>query len=97
LQCSDPFARGGDRHRFWWADASYLRPGLFYRRRRILPLPAVPRFSVAFWRVEIWSSAHWDFRWRRLNAYGPPPRAVRAGLGPLRIVFWYRDREARRA
>lgn len=39
---SDPFAKGGDRHGFWWADSAYLAPGLHFRRRRVIAWP----FSV---------------------------------------------------
>lgn len=51
MQCSDPFAKGGDRHWFWWADAHYIRPGLYLRRRRILRVSMWllrPRYS---WNV----------------------------------------------
>lgn len=50
-QMSDPYAKGGHRHWFWWADASYLAPGLHFRHRRLLPVSlwiSRPRYS---WRV----------------------------------------------
>jgi hypothetical protein len=49
--CSDPFGRGGDRHWLWWADATYLRPGLYLRRSRVVPVSMWilrPRYS---WNV----------------------------------------------
>ncbi len=44
-RAGDPFARGGGRHGFWWADSAYLAPGLHFRRRRLIAWP----FSV-WWR-----------------------------------------------
>lgn len=48
---ADPYAKGGGRHGFWWADASYIRPGLFFRRRRVVRVSMWllrPRYS---WRT----------------------------------------------
>lgn len=44
-QASDPFAKGSNRHYFWWADSAYIAPGLFFRHKRIIAWP----FSV-WWR-----------------------------------------------
>lgn len=48
---ADPYGQRGGRRWFWWADASYLRPGLHFRHRRVLPMSLWilrPRYS---WRV----------------------------------------------
>ena len=44
--------------RFWWADATYLRPGLYFRRRRILRMSMWllrPRYS--------WNTRGYGRRW----------------------------------
>lgn len=51
LFAGDPYAKGGVRHWFWWADGKNLRPGLYLRRRRILRVSMWllrPRYS---WNV----------------------------------------------
>jgi hypothetical protein len=36
---------------FWWADATYLGPGLWFRQRRLLPVPLVLLRPRYWWRV----------------------------------------------
>lgn len=35
---SDPFARGGPYHWIWWAGPTFIRPGVYFRHARILPV-----------------------------------------------------------
>jgi hypothetical protein len=33
----DPYGKGGEHRWFWWADSTHKKPGLWFRRRRLIP------------------------------------------------------------
>lgn len=77
VQQSDPFGKGGDRHWFWWAGGSYVRPGLFFRNRRIVP--------VSDWII--WPPKRSQLRRVSLTTGGKDHFAYVSRLGLLRAVF----------
>lgn len=56
MSASDPYAKGGACHWFWWADATWLRSGLFFRHHCLVPVSMWILRPRYMWRTRKWAA-----------------------------------------